>query len=290
MRRAMKWVCVMLAVGCLFAAESGAESLFPGRQIYLGNDDNHRFRVGVTGTTAGYNFFALVSGANQQAISLGELGYWEMVADPPSVLRNHDLQMTVKNRYSGQFQIEFAYDKNRRDIRYRVLTGPVTVRMDTGEYYPTLIVEKAVSAVDVSGQSMIDAASRRFLFFDFNSFDADLRKHYGKVKRLLSSPDYRAYFYYYESANYNSYYFKTYRDTGRLNTEKMGLSLEDGTLAYYQQVLDNLKSRHGGDFTDQIILVTRFGKKHARSLKTYARDIGVSKDMVVTVWSYEDIQ
>jgi len=68
----------------------------------------------------------------------------------------------------------------------------------------------------------------------------------------------------------------------------MGLSLEDGTLEYYQRVLDNLKSRLGDDFTGQIILVTRFGKKYAGDLKRYARDIGISKDMVVTVWTYEE--
>ena len=290
MWKALKWICVFLAAVGMFAAESGAESLFKGRHIYLSNDDNHIFRIGVTGTTAGYNFFALVKDAKQESISLGELGYWEMVADPPSFLRNYDLQMTIKNSFKGNFQIEFEYDKRAKDIRYRVLEGPVTVKLDRGGYYPTLIIEKAASAIGVSEKTAPGRISKRFLFFDFNSFDADLRKYYGKVKRLLNNPDYIAYFYYYESANYNSYYFKTYRDTAKLDTEKMGLSLEDGTLAYYQKVLDNLKSRHGADFTGQVILVTRFGKKYARALKKYARDMGVSKDMVVTIWSYDEVQ
>ena len=128
------------------------------------------------------------------------------------------------------------------------------------------------------------------MFFDFNSFDADLRRHYGKVKRLLDNPDHTAYFFYYEAANYDSYYFKTYQDTANLDTQKMGLSLENGTLAYYQKVLDNLKSRHGNDFTKQIIVVSRFGKKFSRALKKYAHNIGMSEDMVVTFWSYENIR
>jgi len=288
MRQAVKWIFIFLAVGWMFANHAGAESLFKSRQIFLSNDDNHIFRIGITGTTAGYNFFPLVEDAKQESISLGELGYWEKVADASSSLRNYDLQMTVKNSFKGKFQIEFQYDKNRKEILYRVLDGPVTVRLDEDGYYPTLFVEKSATAVVETAKVAAPSVSKRFLFFDFNSFDADLRKHYGKVKRLLTNPDYIAYFYYYESTGYNSYYFKTYKDTGKLDTEKMGLSLEDGTLEYYQRVLDNLKSRLGDDFTGQIILVTRFGKKYAGDLKRYARDIGISKDMVVTVWTYEE--
>ena len=290
MVRALKWICIFMAAGWLFAAESAAESLFGGRRIHLSNDDNHIFRIGVTGTTAGYNFFALVKDANQQSISLGELGYWEQVPDGPSFLNNYDLQMVVKNRFAGNFQIEFQYDKSLKDIRYRILEGSVSVTLATGEYYPTMVIEKSAGAVASPVPPAAPDGPKRFLFFDFNSFDADLRKHYGKVKRLLNNSDYFAYFYYYESANYNSYYFKTYRDTAKLDTEKMGLSLEDGTLAYYQKVLDNLKSRHGDDFTGQIILVTRFGKKFARDLKKYANDIGISRDMVVTIWTYEEVR
>ncbi len=288
MRQAVKWIFIFLAVGGVFASHAGAETLFKDRQIFLSNDDNHIFRIGITGTTAGYNFFPLVENAKQESISLGELGYWEKVTDASSSLRNYDLQLTVKNSFNGKFQIEFQYDKKGRDIIFRVLDGPVTVKLDKQGYYPTLFVERSATAVVETEKPVAPSVSMRFLFFDFNSFDADLRKHYGKVKRLLNNPDYRAYFYYYESTGYNSYYFKTYRDTGKLDTEKMGLSLEDGTLEYYQRVLDNLKSRHGDDFTGQIILVTRFGKKYARDLKKYASDIGISKDMVVTVWTYEE--
>ncbi|MBW1913215.1 MAG: hypothetical protein JRI43_08710 [Deltaproteobacteria bacterium] len=64
--------------------------------------------------------------------------------------------------------------------------------------------------------------------FDFNSFDVDIRKYYGAVKRLLKNKDSSHYFYYYESGNYNSYYFRTYRNVARLDTDKMGLSLENG--------------------------------------------------------------
>jgi len=290
MRQAVKWICIFLLAGGILTGESGAESLFKGRHIFLSNDDNHIFRIGITGTTAGYNFFALVTGAKQESVSLGDLGYWEKVPDAASFLRNYDLQLTIQNAYDGQFQIEFEYDKTIKDILYRVLEGPVTVTLDNQGYYPALIVKKIASAVVAAEKEAMEKGVMRFLFFDFNSFDADLRKHYGIVKKLLNNPDYRAYFYYYESAGYNGYYFKTYKDTNKLDTEKMGLSLEDGTLEYYQKVLDNLKSRHGRDFTGQIILVTRFGKKYAKDLKKYAHDIGVSGDMVVTIWSYEDVK
>ena len=106
----------------------------------------------------------------------------------------------------------------------------------------------------------------------------------------MKNPDYSLNYYYYESSNYNTYYFKTYQNAGQLDTDKMGLSLENGTLAYYQGILDNLKTLYGSDFADQIIIVSRFGKPFARQLKAYAHEIGMSKDMVVTFWSYDDIE
>lgn len=283
---------IIAAVLLLLPVPGAAEPLFKDRSIFLSNDDNQVFRIGITGTTAGYNFYALVAGAKQEAISLGTLGYWEKVSDPPSFLRNFDLQVIVKNSYTGNFVIEFEYDPKARNIQYRILEGPVLVKVDHGEYYPELVIGPAAAPVVAEPEPVreIKKASKRFLFFDFNSFDADLRMYYGKVKRLLDHPDYRAYFYYYESTNYNDYYFRTYQDTGKLDIQKMGLSLENGTLEYYQKVMDNLMSRHGPDFTDQIILVTRFGKPFARELKKYAQDIGVSNTMVVTVWSYEEVE
>ena len=112
----------------------------------------------------------------------------------------------------------------------------------------------------------------------------------GKIKTLLSNPDYSPYFYYYESANYNGYYFKIYQSVGQLDTEKMGLSSEDTTLEYYQGILDNLKSRMGTDFADQIIIVTRFGKRFSKELKKYAKEIGLSRNMVTTFWAYDEIK
>jgi hypothetical protein len=70
----------------------------------------------------------------------------------------------------------------------------------------------------------------------------------------------------------------------------MGLSLENGTREYYQKVLDNLKIRLGTDFADQVIIVCRFGKKFSEELKKYAHEIGMSPDMVITLWSYDDIK
>jgi len=132
--------------------------------------------------------------------------------------------------------------------------------------------------------------ARRFLFFDFNSFDVDLRKYYGSVKVLLNNPDYSPHFYYYEASNYNSYYFKTLPAAEGLDIDKMGLSLEDGTLPYYQKVLDNLKSRLGIDFADQVIIVSRFGQKLSEEIKRYAYEIGMNRKMVITLWSYDDIR
>ncbi len=286
----VKWFCIFLLAGWALAGEIHAETLFKGRRIQLSNDNNRVFKIGLTGTTAGYNFLALIENAKQESISLGELGYWELVADPPSSLRNYDLQLVIKNRYKGKFQIEFAYDRSRQDIRYRILNGPVRVKLDSSEYYPALIIDHIAAVTLSDKEGIIRSGSKRFLFYDFNSFDADLRKYYGSVKRFLENPDFSHYFYYYEAGNYNSYYFKIYQDIEKLDTDKMGLSLENDTLEYYQKVLDNLKSLHGTDFADQVIIVSRFGKKYSRELKIYAYEIGMSRNMIITLWAYEDIQ
>jgi hypothetical protein len=70
----------------------------------------------------------------------------------------------------------------------------------------------------------------------------------------------------------------------------MGLSLENGSLEYYQKILDNLKSLHGVNFADQVIIISRFGKKYSKDLKKYALEIGMNENMIVTLWSYDDIQ
>jgi len=285
----VKWFCIFLLAGWTLAGEIHAEILFKGRRIQLSNDSNRVFRVGLTGTTAGYNFLALIENAKQESISLGELGYWELVADPPSSLRNYDLQLVIKNRYKGKFQIEFAYDRSRQDIRYRILNGPVRVKLDSSEYYPAMIIDHIAAVTLNDEEGIIRSGSKRLLFYDFNSFDSDLRKYYGSVKRLLKNSDFSHYFYNYEAGNYNSYYFKIYQDIEKLDTDKMGLSLENDTLEYYQRVLDNLKSLHGTDFADQVIIVSRFGKKYSRELKIYAYEIGMSRNMIITLWTYGDI-
>jgi hypothetical protein len=290
LRHSVKWFCIFLITGWISSGNIHAESLFQGRRIHLSNDDNHLFKVGVTGTTAGYNFIALIEKAKQESIALGDLGYWEMVDDPPSSLRNYDLQVLIKNQYKGKFQIEFEYDRRRRDIRYRVLEGAVRVELDSSDYYPTLIVEQLAHVTLTDDEIIIRKGAKLFLFYDFNSFDADLRKYYGKVKRLMKNPDFAHHFYYYEAGSYDSYYFKTYQNVSKLDTDKMGLSLEDGTLKYYQQVIDHLKTLHGSDFADQVIIISRFGKKHSKQLKKYASEIGMSRNMVVTLWSYDDIK
>ncbi len=252
------------------------------------NDDNRIFTVGITGTTAGYNYIALIENAKQESISLGDFGYWELIDDPPSFLRNYDLQLIIKNNFKGRFKIEFEYDKRSQDILYQIKEGAIKVKLDTNEYYPTLIID-SIASVTPSDDAVIQSGLKRFLFFDFNSFDAHLRKYYGGVQDLLKNPDYSPYFYYYESGNYNSYYFKTYQNVTKLNTDKMGLSQEDGTLQYYQNVLDNLKSRLGTDFADQAIIVSCSGKQYSKQLKKYAQEIGISKNMVITFWSYDDL-
>jgi hypothetical protein len=267
-----------------------AEGLFKSRRIDLGREENRNFSIGVTGTTAGFNYIALVENAKEESISLGELGYWEMVNDPPSFLRNYDLQMTVRNQTKGRFKIEFEYDRNRHDINYRIVEGAIKVRLDSTGYYPVLIIENSDIAAIGMDETLLPKGAKRVLFFDFNSFDADLRSYYGSVKRLASNPDYKHYFYYYEAGNYNGYYFRAYETVTKLDTDKMGLSLENGTLKYYQTVMDNIKSRLGTDFADQIIIVSRFGKKFSDELKKYADEIGMKKNMVITLRSYDEIK
>jgi len=281
--------CICLIAGASSVDYVSAQTLFEGRRIHLSNNDKRVFSIGVTGTTAGYNYLALIENAKQQSISLGDLGYWELVPDSPSFLRNHDLQLIVKNNSRGKFQIEFEYDTRKRNIDYRIKKGAIQVKIDGSSYYPTLIIDSVASVSASYDADAMRRGAKRILFFDFNSFDVDLRKYYGSVKRLLNNPDDSHYFYYYESGNYNSYYFKTYESVAKLDTDKMGLSLEDGTLEYYQKVLDNLKSLFGSELAGQVIIVSRFGDKFSTELKNYAYDIGVSRNMV-TFRSYEDIK
>jgi len=289
-RQAVNWFCILLIAGWSLAGDLGAATLFKGRRIFLGNEDNRVFKIGVTGTTAGYNYIALIEGAQQESVPLGDLGYWEKVDDPPSFLRNYDLQLIIKNHSKGKFKVGFEYDKNTKDINYRILEGAIRVKVDTGEYYPTLIIDSIVSKDMLRVEGGVPSGSERFVFFDFNSFDADLRNYYGSVKRILRNPEYSYYFYCYEAGNYDSYYFKTYQDAGKLDTDKMGLSLETGILDYYQKVLDNVKSLHGTDFAKEIVIVSRFGKKYSSELMKYANEIGMNKDMAVTFWSFDDIE
>jgi hypothetical protein len=280
---------LLLAAGT--AAPALAAGLFAGRDIHLRDDANRRFTIGVTGTTAGRNYIALVANAVQEAVALGALGFWERVPDPPTYLRNTDLQLIVINQQQGQFRIGFTYNPQRRDIDYEILEGRIRVEVNRQAYYPELIVKPArETAASAAVGPPADNGRQHLVFFDFNSFDSDLRRYYGRVKRLLRDPAYQSFFYYYASGNYNDYYFKTYRNTDQLDTAKMGLSLEDGSLEYYQKILDNLKSRHGTDFAAQITIVSRFGTPYADQLRAYARDIGLSRTMAVDFISYEDMR
>jgi len=192
-----------------------------------------------------------------------------------------------------------------QNIDYRIREGTIQVKLDDSTYYPTLIIEGITSVAQMLEEGILGSGSNSLLFFDFNSFDVDLRKHYGSIKKLLDSSDSNHYFYYYEAGDYNSYYFKTYRyeagdynsyyfktyrDVAELDTDKMGLSLEDGSLGYYQKILDNLKSHFGTKFADRIIIVSRFGDQLSKELKEYAYEIGLGKDMEVTFWSYDQIK
>ena len=284
------WSFFLFILFLTSAADINADPLFTGRQLYLNNDKNSVFRIGITGTTAGYNYLALIENAKEESISLGDLGYWELVADPPSFLRNYDLQFIVKNNFKGNFQLEFTYNKQGQNIEYRIKEGSIEVKLDNTTYYPTLIIDGLTSVVQMLEEGGIGSGLNNFLFFDFNSLDVDLRKHYGNIKSLLKKSDANPYFYYYESGDYNSYYFKTYQDVTELDTDKMGLSLEDGSLEYYQKILDNLKSRFGTKFADRVIIISRFGNKFSKELTKYAYEIGLGNDIEVTFWSYDQIQ
>lgn len=286
-RLSVLWIFILLIAT---AAPAAADTLFKGRQIRLNDPGNRIFSVGLTGTTAGFNFIALVEDARHQAISLGDLGYWERVPDPPSFLRNTDLQFVVENHAAGKFQIEFEYDPQQQDIRYRVKNGAVLVKIDAREYYPVLIIDTVESVARSVPARPAETDLKRVLLFDFNSFDVDLREHYGGVKRLMANAAFKHYFYYYEAADYSGYHFKIYPDVTRIDIDKMGLSVENDTLAYYQQVLENLKSRLGTDFADQTVMVTRFGKKYAPELNHYAREIGLRKHMEINFWSYHELE
>ena len=288
--RLFKRPSLFLVLLLFFSADINADPLFKGRKIYLNNNENSVFRIGLTGTTAGYNYLALIEDAKEESISLGDLGYWELVDDPPSFLRNYDIQLIVENSFKGKFQLEFTYDEKSHNIDYRIKEGSILVKLDDSEYYPKLIIEGVASVAQLLEEGILSGDSNSLLFFDFNSFDVDLRKHYGSIKRLLSGADADHYFFYYEAGDYNSYYFKTYKDVSQLDTDKMGLSLEDGTLDYYQKILDNLKSRFGSEFADRLIIISRFGNKFSDELSNYAREIGMSDDMEVIFWSYDQIQ
>jgi hypothetical protein len=284
------WSLFLLMLFLIYAPDIYADTLFTGRQIHLNNDKNSSFRIGITGTTAGYNYLALIENAKEESISLGNLGYWELVSDPPSFLRNYDLQLIVKNNYKGNFQIEFNYNKQRHNIDYRIKEGLIQVKLDNSSYYPTLIIDGLKSLVQMLEESGAGGNLKNLIFFDFNSLDVDIRKHYGNIKNLLKKSDANHYFYYYESGDYNSYYFKTYKDVVQLDTDKMGLSPEDGSLEYYQKILDNLKSLFGTRFADRVIIISRFGNKFSKELTKYANEIGLGEDMEVTFWSYEQIR
>jgi hypothetical protein len=284
------WSIFLLMLLLGYAPGIYADALFTGRKILLNNDKNSSFRIGITGTTAGHNYLALIENAKEESISLGDLGYWELVSDPPSFLRNYDLQLIVKNNYKGNFQIEFNYNNQRHNIDYRIKEGLIEVKIDNSGYYPALIIDGVRSLVQMLEEGGAGGNLKNLLFFDFNSLDVDLRKYYGNIKSVMNKSDANHYFYYYESGDYNSYYFKTYKDVAELDTDKMGLSLEDGSLEYYQKILDNLKSLFGTGFADRVIIISRFGSKFSKELTKYAHEIGLGEDMDITFWSYDQIQ
>jgi len=269
---------------------SNAENLFKDREIFLNNEKYNVFRIGITGTTAGYNYIALIEKAREESISLGEIGYWELVEDSPSYLRNHDLQMIVENNHQGNFQIEFKYNKKAKNLEYIKKEGNIKISLDRNGYYPKLVIDSVTSVSQMIEDGIIGKDSKSLILFDFNSFDVDLRKYYGNVKDLLKKTDSNYYFYYYESGDYNSYYFKTFSNTGQLDTDKMGLSLENSTLGYYQKILDNLKSLYGTDFAERVIIISRFGDKFDEELKEYSKEIGIGENTEVFFWSYDQIK
>ncbi len=289
MRNGIFGLCGLVFLMLFVSATARADTLFAGRDIFLTREANKVLTVGLTGSTSGAHFIALNENASQESISLGQLGYWERVPDPPSFLRNTDLQLVVQNQAKDHFLIELTYQPETRDIAYRLLKGSVHIELDTSAYYPVLVVTGVRPEASAPETAAVSDDAGRMLFFDFNSFDTDLRVNYGKVKRVLSDPSYDVHFYYYEASGYSDYHFRIFSDTSQLDTEKMGLSLEDGSLAYYQKVLDNLKAAYGDKLSGHLILVTRFGKPHAAALKRYARDIGLGTHLDLSVWSYDDV-
>lgn len=281
---------IVLLISMLFPGPAKAEFLFKGREIHLNNDEYNVFRIGITGTTAGHNYIALIENAREESIALGEMGYWELVEDPPSYLRNHDLQMLVENNHQGNFQIELRYNKKAKNLEYEKKEGNIKISLDMSGYYPKLVIESIASVTQIIEEAMGKDSKNLMIFFDFNSFDVDLRKYYGSIKNLINKTGSNNYFYYYESDDYNSYYFKTFKNVGELDTDKMGLSLEDGTLPYYQKILDNLKSLYGTDFAKQVIIISRFGSKFDKDVKRYSREIGLGENMDVILWSYDQLK
>ena len=131
------WFCIIITAGWIFPGDLSANSLFQGRRIHLTNEDNRIFTIGVTGTTAGYNYRALIENARQESISLGEFGYWESIDDPPSFLRNYDLQLVIKNNFKGKFTPVFCIpDKEicliRCNIPGRLSITTVLLKTDRG--------------------------------------------------------------------------------------------------------------------------------------------------------------
>lgn len=273
----------------IFSEVLFADVLFKGRNINIGDEALRTFTIGVTGTTAGHNYIALKENARQDAISLGELGFWERVPDPPSYLRNYDLQIIIENNYKGRFLIEFKYIEEKKDLHYLVKEGDVLIKINKEGYYPKLIIDSMASLGNKGEESIKEGGKGRLFFFDFNCFDVDLRKYYGKIKEQLKDKSFTHYFYYYESGNYNSYYFKVYANVNEMDTDKMGLSSENSTLKYYQDVLDNIRSHFGKDFKGSITIVTRFGNKFSYELKKYASEIVSGTEVDVNILSYDDI-
>lgn len=66
-RQPFKWFCIFLIAGWFYGSAVWAEGLFKNRRIDLGREDNRIFSIGVTGTTAGYNYIALVENAREES-------------------------------------------------------------------------------------------------------------------------------------------------------------------------------------------------------------------------------
>lgn len=283
-------IFLIIFITLIIRIPAGAGTLFKDRKIYLNNEKYSLFRIGVTGTTAGYNYIALIKNAREESVSLGEIGYWEQVDDPPSYLRNHDLQMIIENNHQGNFQIEFRYNKEAKDLEYEKTEGNIKISLDRSGYYPRLVIESIASVSQLIEEGIIGKDTKSMIFFDFNSFDVDLRKYYGSIKNLIRKTGSNHFFYYYESGDYNSYYFRIFKSVGELDTDKMGLSLENETLSYYQKIIDNLKSLHGSDFTEKLIIISRSGNKFEKELRAYSKEIGIGEGTEVFFWSYDQLK